>query len=322
MSPEELPEFSTFEELSAIVGGLWNEGQPQRAIEILERAKDRFPDRQYDMIFSLGYSYLLIGDHENALLVLEEGLESGFWFVFPLETPVIRPLVGLPRFQRIVAESERMRGEAQAQCKPRSDVVTPEGYSSESQYPLFIALHGWGETNQVFMEYWTSDLLRTDFLAAFMESSQLVKMDGGRGWDNVTLGREEITRLYHDLTNLYPIDETRIVMGGFSQGGRMAVDIAIGGVLPVSGFAVLCPGGGIPKSLTPEGLQRAQDEGLRGTILTGEHDPDLPDQKQMTRMFDDGGLDARLVVNAGLGHWFPENFGEQLDRAIRHVFEK
>ena len=40
--------------------------------------------------------------------------------------------------------------------------------------------------------YWRSPRLETEFLTAFLESSQLVKMDGGFGWDDVARGRKDI----------------------------------------------------------------------------------------------------------------------------------
>ncbi len=308
-----------FEALKHQVGNLFNAGRPEEAVVLLEKEKNRFPENLYDIIFSLAYGYLITDNRGRALDVLEEGVERDLWFTFPLEAPAIRSLVGDSRFERILAFSDARRREAQAAAGPGVEVVLPNGTAKGRPYPLFIALHGWGDGLEEMMEHWKSPILEGEFLTAFFQSSQVVKMDGGRGWDDAALGREEISRLYHEIAERYPIRTDHILIGGFSQGGRMAIDVMINEVLPIAGFVVLCPGGGIPGGVDLTSAKRAVDRGVRGTILTGDKDPDLSDQKRMAAVFEKAGLDFSLVINEGLGHWFPEDFDLQLDRAISQI---
>ena len=316
---EEQRDGNDFNDLKHEVGNLFNAGRPEEAVVLLERGKDRFPENLYDIIFSLAYGYLITDNRDRALDVLEEGIERGLWFTFPLEAPAIRPLVDDARFERILAVSDARRREAQTAPGPGVEIVTPNGYAKGGTYPLFIALHGWGDSLEEIMEHWKSPVLEAEFLTAFFQSSQVVKMDGGRGWDDAALGREEISRLYREIAERYPVRIDQVLIGGFSQGGRMAIEVMINEVLPIAGFVVLCPGGGIPEGFDLTSAKRAVERGVRGTILTGDKDPDLSDQKWMAAVFEKAGLDFSLAINEGLGHWFPGDFDLQLDRAITHI---
>ena len=306
-----------YEALKREVGNLFNAGRPGDAVVLLEKEKARFPEHLYEIIFSLGYGRLITGNPSGALDAFEEGISKGLWFAFPMDAPVIQPLVGDPRFRIILATSEVRRKEAQAGSEPGVRVALPDGYAEDREYPLFIALHGWGDDLREIMDHWVSPVLKAEFLSAFFQSSQVVKMDGGRGWDDLALGRREIRGLFDEVADRYPVRPDRVLIGGFSQGGRMAIDIALNDILPVAGFIVLCPGGGVPDGLNLEQATRAADRGVRGTILTGDKDPDLAEQRRIADIFEEAGLDLSMVVREGLGHWFPEDLGDLLDKALR-----
>jgi len=310
---------SAFADFKAEVGRRFNAGEMAEAVELLEGAIDRFPAERYEITYSLAYAHLVLGDHDRALSVLEDGLARGFWFAFPLEAPVIQPMRDHARFRKILATSDDRRRRAQVNTRSRWEVSVPSTYRRGRPVPLFIALHGWGDTIDDLREVWRSERLGREFLTVFVQSSQLVKMDGGCGWDDVERGREEIERFYRQTLETYAADPARTLVGGFSQGGRMAIDVAFGGVIPVSAFVVVNPGGGIPSSLTPGAAEDARRRGMRGVILTGEHDPDLDEQREMLAVLDRVGFACRSVVIRELGHWYPEDFPAQLDLALDFV---
>ena len=109
-------------------------------------------------------------------------------------------------------------------------------------------------------------------------------------------------------------------MGGFSQGGKTALDLSFDKALSIRGFVLLCPGGGIPEILKdPGALKRAQGKNLRGVILTGEKDGSLAEQKEIVRILKSAAIPHQFHIFPNLYHWFPPDFPTHLDKALRFL---
>jgi predicted esterase len=121
------------------------------------------------------------------------------------------------------------------------------------------------------------------------------------------------------LVGEYPVDTKQVIIGGFSQGGQMALDIAINNIIPTIGFVALKPGGDIPDDFNLEAVKRAVKQGLRGSIITGEKDHSLADQEKMVKIFEQAKLPHRFIINKDQGHWFTKDFPQQLEDAINHI---
>jgi predicted esterase len=251
---------------------------------------------------------------------LEYALDHDIWFsTYTLGAEIWAPLRGSERFASIESRNEAFRQEAQREARPERLVVPPEGYDKTQTYPLFIALHGGGENMAHFQEVWTSSKMTTEFVTAYLQSSQVTGMDEYNWTEDLEISTREIAQAYREIIDEYPVAEDRVIVGGFSSGGVATLEVALTDAIPLTGFIALCPAK--PESFAEESVARAKARGLRGTLLTSEMDPRLPEQKEMAAILEKAGLPHQFVVTPNVGHWIPEDLGAQIDSAIGHILE-
>ena len=323
-------DYADYETTRARFGELYAAGELEDGAELLEWALPRFPEHAMANAFNLAIVCCKLGRYERAMEVLEYAHERNLWFnSYAMAADVWDSLRVSARFDSILARNEALRQEAQQTAKPDMLVVTPEGYvdaageggvaggGGGTTYPLFIALHGGGSNIDEFRDVWTSDRLRSEFIVAYLQSSRLVGM-GTYDWlQDLEITRAEIADAFRRIVAEYPIAEDQVIVGGFSSGGAAALEVALTGTVPVAGFVVLCPRW--PDGFTEENVADSVKRGLRGTILTTEMDPALPDQEEMAGVLETAGMPNRLIVTPNVGHWIPDDLGAQIDRSIDHI---
>lgn len=313
--------FSSYEEMRAHIGKLYQKKEYAEAARILEWALTRFPDHLEANAFNLALMHMQLQEHDKAIEALEYGLEHGVWFgKYAIGAEIWAPLREKERFQAFLEKNEAKRQEAQKSAQQKLEVFVPEGYDKDKTYPLFIALHGGGENIDVFKPQWTSDLLKREFIVAYPQSIQMVSMTGYSWTEDIELSKKEIREAYEKVLQDYPVDPARVIVGGFSSGGVASLEVVLDNTIPVIGFVVLCPPK--PDDFTAEKLGEVRQRGIRGTVLTTEMDPRLPDQKEMAAMMEAVGLAHEFIVTPNIGHWYPENLAELIDNAIAHIRHK
>jgi predicted esterase len=140
-------------------------------------------------------------------------------------------------------------------------------------------------------------------------------------WNDIETARNDIKQLYNKIIKKYPIDTTRAIIVGMSQGGQMAIDAAINNIIPVRGFLACCPSK--PGGLNKEAVKQAVQRGVRGTILAGERDIALlPEAKEINALFKEMNLEHRFIVIPGMGHRIPPNSTEHFQTAAAHIIGK
>ena len=111
--------------------------------------------------------------------------------------------------------------------------MEPDGYRAGRSYPLVILMHGYG-SNMSDLEPLAPMIAREGYLFAFPNAP--IRLDFGLGmvgyaWsapleaDFDAEGQAEglLEGMIDDVTSRYGIEEGRVVIGGFSQGGMMAL---------------------------------------------------------------------------------------------------
>jgi len=214
----------------------------------------------------------------------------------------------------ILEENETFWQKAQNLAKATIEIITPEGYDSTKSNPLFIALHGGGGNIEGFKTAWTSELMRTEFITAYLQSSQIISMDGFNWAEDIEISKKEIIKAYDKITAAYKIDNNEIIIGGFSSGGVAALEVVLCNLIPATGFVVLCPYK--PESFSAENIENATNRKIRGTIITTEMDPRLTVQQEMVETLKNAGLQHQFVVSPYLGHWIPDDLDTRINEAI------
>ncbi len=318
---KESNQFSSYEEMRAHIGKLYQQKEYAEAARILEKALTQFPDHIHANAFNLALMYIQLEEHEKALKALEYRLDHGLWFgKYEVNNEIWTPLKDVESFKVFKQKNEEKRKEAQKSVQPKLEVLVPENFDEDEKYPLFIALHGGGENIDVFKPQWTSDLMKKEFIVAYPQSSQIVSMSGYSWTEDIELTKKEIKKAYEKVLQDFPVDPTQAVIGGFSSGGVASLVAILDKTIPAIGFVVLCPAK--PDGFSSEKIKEAKTRGIRGTLITTEMDPRLPDQKEMAEIMKAEGLPHEFIVTPNIGHWYPENFSEMIDVAIIHIRKK
>ena len=311
-------DFPGYAEMRERLGELYQNGEYAKAAELMEWSVGEYPDHLMANSYNLALMYCRLERVDDAIDVLLAALDHEVWFHgHAFANEAWEPVTRHERFAEIEAVNDELRQKAQEQAELEVTVVTPESYDPERTYPLFIALHGGNGNKTEFKNIWTSERMSGEFIVAYAQSSQVESMTGFGWTDSPETARRDITQAYRDLVAEYPVDEDEVIVGGFSSGGVASLDVALSGTIQVVGFVALCPGR--PESFSDQALAEAATRGLRGSVLTTEMDPRLPEQREMVEAMEKAGLRHRFVITPDVGHWIPDDLGAQLDSSIDFI---
>lgn len=314
---QEQKTFSDYKEMRAHLGELFEQKKYAEAAALLESVIDRFPDNLVANTFNLAAARVNLGENDKAVEALEEGLRRGvFYGLWDFFATFWDPLRETPRFQAFLMANQARVDEAQSKAVMLTDVVTPEGYDPSRKYPLFIALHGGGESIAEFKPLWNSPRLRNEFITVYVQSTQVASMRGFH-WQDAALTRRDLEAAYKRVLAQYPVDAARVLIGGFSSGGYGSMIAAFGNIFPIRGFVALCPP--VPETISDEDIRAAKFRGLLGTLLTTEQDNRVEAQRALAERLEKLGLKIEFHLTPNIGHWFPKDFDKLLDQAIGRV---
>ncbi len=313
-----MPTNQEFFQTAAPLFQRYNRGDYAGALEIAEELAVRYPEQAIHTCFWRICLTSRLKRIDEALRLFAEGLGAGYWWSESglRQDADLAPLQGLPEFEQLVVTSHTRHMAAQAAAQPDMQVCTPDS-TVPSPYPLLIALHGRGHSPENDNALYWKHACHLGWLVAMPRSSQL-SWPGAYGWDDSELAGKEIVAHYDTLCARHPVDCQRLVIAGISQGGALAVHLALGGNLPACGFLAVAPGNSVTDGLEAL-IQSAQGSGLRGYLVAGGKDPRYETFKQIHALFLQYGIPCEMEDHPELGHEFPPDFEKSLENAIRFL---
>lgn len=295
--------------------------QLNNAIETLEEmlGDSDHEYARYLITFHLTFFCAQAKDYEKCLDLLESGQQEGFFFpavmgsrTWPEYLPELKKL---ERFDTWFEENKRRREQAQQNASAEYFVQTPDGYTEDKTYPLLIVFHGGIDSNISSFIKWQSSMLQSECIVAYLQGNLIQ----GSFHRSLNSNQQAIAKqAYQQITQKYAVDPDRVMVGGASAGGMIAVVIAQDATIPVTGAILAFPGP--PPGLTEDKLRKAAERGLRVALLTGELDGAIKIQKELGVLFDKAGLPNRFVVFPGIGHKYPEDFPNQIDLSLDFIW--
>ncbi len=141
---------------------------------------------------------------------------------------------------------------------------------------------------------------------------------GAYGWDDSELAGKEILAHYDTLCARHPVNRQRLVIAGISQGGALAVHLALGRKLLVCGFLAVVPGNTVTDGLEAL-IQSAQGSRVKGYMVAGGKDFRYKMFKQIHALFLQRGIPCEMENHPELGHEFPPDFEKSLEKALNFL---
>jgi predicted esterase len=280
------------------------------------RAEELFPEKG-EVPFWLACVHAREGRPEAAVAALRAGLGRGLYWPrdWLLDDDDLAPLRGRPDFLELVSASDEAAA-ARAVAPPAAlepVVLEPGGGAAHGRPPLaeVVALHGWGQDADEFALHWQA-AAGAGFRVIVPRSGQ-EPTPGFFVWDDRERALADVAAQARAAAIL-PSRPAPGIVAGFSQGGGIAVDLALDErpAAPAGFLAVSAGPEDLAGALTPERLQAAAARRVRGRLLAGERDDALDGARALARVLRDAGLCGELSVLRGLGHEMPEPPGEPL----------
>ncbi|WP_040447511.1 alpha/beta hydrolase [Ktedonobacter racemifer] len=260
--------FYTFQQQ---VNRLYYANEYVQAFALIEEKYADFPEQSAQIAYWRLCFHALLGKQKEALQIFHETLDRGDWFgpsmlEQDLDLVELRPLA---EFQEMLEVCRQRLVQAKDKAQPELHIVKPE--AEVRPLPLLIALHGNQGNAYESLGEWRG-VTAQGWLLSVPTSSQI----DGPGcfiWNDREAGGREIYQHLTMLNGEHEVDSKRVVLGGFSMGGGLAVWVALTQAIPCCGFVVLAP------YLTDEELEKLpailaqqQPTGLRGYIIVGQED--------------------------------------------------
>ncbi len=289
------------------------------ALALVEETLADFPEHRTEMITWKICVQSRLGESEKAIETLRAAIETSTYWYLPAVLRGESDLALLqdnPEFQRLVALCEARREKA-SQAGPRRLEFAPKTDAGQ-KLPLLIAFHGWGQNAEVDAPHWQG-LADQGWLVAVTCSSYQVA-DGMYTWDNLERAIDEAKAHYEALCRDFPVDPKRVVLGGFSQGGGVAIWSALTRSIPVCGVVGVGPAlNGIDALAATLPARPIPD--VRVYMVSGAEENDRERFAKLGTLFVEKSVPFHHETVPGIGHEFPLDFEPFLERALKFILE-
>lgn len=305
-----------FHSVAEEVFALHEAGRYRDALAKVADVSAAYPERAEKTSYWRACLHTLLGEPETAIAVLENGIARGLWWAPDMlaRDPDLVGLRGRADFAEIVKISEERLGAARSIARPALQVEHPD--SADESSPLLIALHSRLRDPKDLNDRWRVATAH-GVTVAFPRSSQQLGMNSF-GWDDRERAQQEIAEAYRTLASSERFDPARVVIGGVSQGGALALGLALTGeIVPACGFIAVVPA--IRDAAFDEAVTIAARRGVRGWLVTGERDYGRADAEALHEKLVAAGVECRLEVVPGMEHDMPDDFEARLPERIDFV---
>ncbi len=316
---------------------LADEGRYKEALTFLQEGIATLPKKeqekyQFEIMDYKRWCLYKNGMYDEVFKTFTDMIEKGF--ICPLH--YCRSLKNDPRYIALKEKNDLLLAEKQRKTKFEYVVYVPQSYTNEKKYPLFFNLHGDEDSLEFHRQCWKPEwLLNKGFIVVYLQSSQ-VTYHNAYVWirrerhldENYVFPSDGKCEIYSDLhiefkncydsiSKQYSINEKEIVIGGFSGGAVAAIDIALSNIIPIRGAVPLCSS--IPKMFNEENVKAAHENGLKFVFMEGEKDVPVQDVEEMMKECKRLGIPYEYYINKGVGHAYPDNLDEQLEKALNFI---
>lgn len=298
----------------------YNSGEYRRALALFDQIEATCTENAAALLYWRACVECLLDLPEAGLRTLQEIVARGLWLDPNLacSDPDLARLRDDAAFKAVLEAFTERQATARQRALPRLLILRPAA-STPSPYPLLIAIHGRSDSGRNFAEYWRP-LTDRGWLVALPTSSQILGSDSF-GWDDQAQAESELQAHYARLENDFPLDDTRILLAGFSQGGGLSISLALSQTIPATGFLALSPylHAWQSRDATETPLTRPTYP-LKGVIVTGERDRYQSLFAEFEARLQRAGIDYQRRRCPEMAHEFPPAFPALLDETLEYLY--
>jgi len=291
------------------------QGEIKQSIDIVEQARNYYPEKEHELFYQLVILNLLNNDEEQALRSYSEAINKGMFLGITGEMIRLDSLSDFKTFDSLLSIDKKRLQERQASTKGEYLIYLPPSYQNDTLYPLFIVLHDWGQSAEELREIWQAPIM-DNMIVVYAQSSKVADMDG-YCWSDFASATEEINSIFKEIIQKYSVDTNQVVIGGYKQGGQLAVYLSMGQILPNIGFFVVNPM--MPPNFTKENAMQFKTNEQKVVMVTGFLDPTYNEQIAMMNLFREIKVLYKYSPRKSLGSEFPKDFEDYLRRGLKYM---
>lgn len=307
----------TFQELADEMMQLYAQGDYAGALALVEQQAGLFPEHAGRTTFWKMCLLSLCGRADDVMAIFQRGLDPGLWWADRQFTdPDLDAVRDLPEFRRLMEISLETYRQAQQYIKPERVLLEPDPY--ESTVPLLIALHGGGGNKDLSHDQWDV-ARRLGWLVLIPQSTHSIFPNAYWWAEDLSRRLDDIQIHVDEVMQNYPIDTSRVVTTGISQGSGMAIYSALSARFPIRGFISVAIGW---PDTTGIAELAAHTSDVRGYFVIGEKDRALHNAREIQNILRQNNISIEEEVHAHLGHQFPPDFESSFQNAIKFIFKE
>lgn len=256
-----------------------------------------------------------IGDYEQALHILREAVNAGHWYAQLDANPTFAQLKGLPEFEELLLQCAERRATAIANAPmvikmlPPAQILTPT--------PLVIALHGNSEHAEMFAVHWQS-VPAQGWLVALPQSPEALGPER-YVWNDWAWVIPAVQAYDAHIRRTYLVDESRVVLAGFSMGAGLALTLALEQKIAVRGVIAIAPFLRRAEMLRPL-LALESSRRLRFYLAASQADDYCYGiARDLAKLFTEYHIEHHLDLYDDAGHAFPSALEQQMPAALAYI---
>lgn len=287
-----------------------------KSIEILENGLDQAASdyEKYRIMMNLGFLYTQAEEYDKCIDMWRTANDQGICFPFDVNEPFpsyLSDYFGNSRFNNMYINNDSLRNKASDNAKAEYFVDLPDEFIPGLQYPLIILLHGGiGDFHNTYL-YWNSASIRDHYISVYPRGRD-VKGSFARRFGSE--GMRDIAEIYRQVVKKYPVDTTQVILAGQSAGGALSICLSYDSI-NAAGLLLAFPVK--PSDFDLYKAINFRKNNLKITTICGEEDKSFfPGQKRFAELLDSANVEHRFITYPGLGHGFPDDFSEQIDKAL------
>lgn len=289
-----------------------NSKKYEEVIQLSNTIMTQFPERVRKPILWKAAALANLNQTDEAMEALLAGARQGEWW-HPeslLKIRAFEPFHKRKEFQLLLDNGRTTATESTAMSN--SYLKLRQGTESG---PSILTFHWRGSNAKDFSEYWLEEDMDTTF--GFAQSSQVFEKNS-YCWDDSNQTQKDV----HDMCEQFSdFQKGPLILGGASQGGKIALELVIKNDVKAVGFILLAPAVKELDEIVPY-LHLAKERGIRGSIIVGEEDFLYERIQNLRKEMEQVDFPCQWIEVPNLGHFFPEDFSILLKDSVEYVLQR